>query len=56
MLLVEHDMGMVMEIADRILVLDFGVPIATRHARARSRPTSASSAPTSAPEEEAVAA
>ena len=28
-LLVEHDMGMVMEVADRILVLDFGVPIAT---------------------------
>jgi branched-chain amino acid transport system ATP-binding protein len=26
--LVEHDMGMVMEVADRILVLDFGVPIA----------------------------
>ena len=27
-LLVEHDMGMVMQVADRILVLDFGVPIA----------------------------
>jgi branched-chain amino acid transport system ATP-binding protein len=27
-LLVEHDMGMVMELADRVLVLDFGVPIA----------------------------
>ena len=27
-LLVEHDMGMVMNVADRILVLDFGVPIA----------------------------
>jgi branched-chain amino acid transport system ATP-binding protein len=26
--LVEHDMGMVMQVADRILVLDFGVPIA----------------------------
>jgi branched-chain amino acid transport system ATP-binding protein len=26
--LVEHDMGMVMEVADRILVLDFGAPIA----------------------------
>ncbi len=29
MVLVEHDMGLVMDIADRILVLDFGVPIAT---------------------------
>jgi branched-chain amino acid transport system ATP-binding protein len=28
MLLVEHDMGLVMDIADRVLVLDFGVPIA----------------------------
>ena len=28
LLLVEHDMGMVMRVADRILVLDFGVPIA----------------------------
>jgi branched-chain amino acid transport system ATP-binding protein len=27
--MVEHDMGLVMDIADRILVLDFGVPIAT---------------------------
>jgi branched-chain amino acid transport system ATP-binding protein len=27
-LLVEHDMAMVMEAADRVLVLDFGVPIA----------------------------
>jgi branched-chain amino acid transport system ATP-binding protein len=27
-LLVEHDMAMVMEVADRVLVLDFGVPIA----------------------------
>jgi branched-chain amino acid transport system ATP-binding protein len=27
-LLVEHDMGMVMGVADRILVLDFGIPIA----------------------------
>jgi branched-chain amino acid transport system ATP-binding protein len=27
-LLVEHDMGMVMQVADRVLVLDFGVPIA----------------------------
>jgi branched-chain amino acid transport system ATP-binding protein len=27
-LLVEHDMGMVMDVADRILVLDFGAPIA----------------------------
>jgi branched-chain amino acid transport system ATP-binding protein len=27
-LLVEHDMGMVMQVADRVLVLDFGTPIA----------------------------
>ncbi|HDL41999.1 MAG TPA: ABC transporter ATP-binding protein, partial [Actinobacteria bacterium] len=27
-ILVEHDMGLVMDIADRILVLDFGTPIA----------------------------
>ena len=27
-LLVEHDMGMVMQVADRVLVLDFGAPIA----------------------------
>jgi branched-chain amino acid transport system ATP-binding protein len=27
-LLVEHDMAMVMELADRVLVLDFGEPIA----------------------------
>jgi branched-chain amino acid transport system ATP-binding protein len=29
MVLVEHDMGLVMDIADRIMVLDFGTPIAT---------------------------
>ena len=29
MILVEHDMHMVMDIADRVMVLDFGVPIAT---------------------------
>ncbi len=29
MILVEHDMGLVMDIADRIMVLDFGQPIAT---------------------------
>jgi branched-chain amino acid transport system ATP-binding protein len=28
MILVEHDMGLVMDIADRILVLDFGQVIA----------------------------
>ncbi|MET0728840.1 MAG: ABC transporter ATP-binding protein [Acidimicrobiales bacterium] len=29
MILVEHDMHMVMDLADRVMVLDFGVPIAT---------------------------
>ena len=29
MILVEHDMGLVMDIADRVMVLDFGVVIAT---------------------------
>jgi branched-chain amino acid transport system ATP-binding protein len=29
MVLIEHDMAMVMGIADRVMVLDFGVPIAT---------------------------
>lgn len=29
MILVEHDMRMVMDLADRVMVLDFGVPIAT---------------------------
>jgi branched-chain amino acid transport system ATP-binding protein len=29
MILVEHDMGLVMDLADRVMVLDFGVPIAT---------------------------
>jgi branched-chain amino acid transport system ATP-binding protein len=28
MVLVEHDMGVVMDLADRVLVLDFGIPIA----------------------------
>jgi branched-chain amino acid transport system ATP-binding protein len=28
MILVEHDMGLVMDLADRVLVLDFGKPIA----------------------------
>ncbi|MFI0444231.1 ABC transporter ATP-binding protein [Actinomadura sp. 6N118] len=28
MILVEHDMGLVMDLADRVLVVDFGVPIA----------------------------
>jgi branched-chain amino acid transport system ATP-binding protein len=26
--LVEHDMGLVMDLADRVLVLDFGTPVA----------------------------
>jgi len=29
MVLVEHDMHMVMDLADRVMVLDFGVAIAT---------------------------
>ncbi|MQA09062.1 MAG: ATP-binding cassette domain-containing protein [Pseudonocardiaceae bacterium] len=29
MILVEHDMGMVMDLADRVLVMDFGSPITT---------------------------
>jgi branched-chain amino acid transport system ATP-binding protein len=29
MILVEHDMGLVMDLADRVLVVDFGEPIAT---------------------------
>ena len=29
MILVEHDMHLVMDLADRVLALDFGVPIAT---------------------------
>ena len=29
MIMVEHDMGLVMDIADRVMVLDFGTPIAT---------------------------
>jgi branched-chain amino acid transport system ATP-binding protein len=28
MILVEHDMGVVMDLADRVLVVDFGQPIA----------------------------
>jgi branched-chain amino acid transport system ATP-binding protein len=28
-ILVEHDMHMVMDIADRVMALDFGVPLAT---------------------------
>jgi branched-chain amino acid transport system ATP-binding protein len=29
MIMIEHDMGLVMDLADRVMVLDFGVPIAT---------------------------
>jgi branched-chain amino acid transport system ATP-binding protein len=28
-LMVEHDMGLVMDLADRVMVVDFGVPITT---------------------------
>ena len=36
-LLVEHDMGLVMDIADRVLVLDFGVKIAEGTGRGAAR-------------------
>ena len=29
MIMVEHDMGLVMDLADRVLVVDFGSPVAT---------------------------
>ena len=29
MIMVEHDMGLVMDLADRIMVVDFGLPIPT---------------------------
>jgi branched-chain amino acid transport system ATP-binding protein len=29
MVMVEHDMGVVMDLADRVMVVDFGVPITT---------------------------
>ena len=29
MIMVEHDMGLVMDLADRVMVLDFGTPITT---------------------------
>jgi branched-chain amino acid transport system ATP-binding protein len=29
MIMVEHDMGLVMDLADRVMVVDFGVPITT---------------------------
>ena len=47
MILVEHEMQMVMDLADRVMALDFGRAIATG-VPTRSRPTSASSRPTSA--------
>jgi branched-chain amino acid transport system ATP-binding protein len=28
-IMVEHDMGLVMDLADRVMVVDFGVPITT---------------------------
>jgi branched-chain amino acid transport system ATP-binding protein len=37
MVLVEHDMGVVMDLADRVLVLDFGVPVACDTPRAVQR-------------------
>jgi branched-chain amino acid transport system ATP-binding protein len=29
LIMVEHDMGLVMDLADRVMVVDFGVPITT---------------------------
>ena len=29
MIMVEHDMGLVMDLADRVMVIDFGTPITT---------------------------
>ena len=46
-LLVEHHMDLVMSVCDRIVVLNFGQVIASRHTRGRSGPTPPSSAPTS---------
>ena len=39
-------MGLVMDLADRVMVVDFGVPIAIGHARRRSSATQTSSGPT----------
>ncbi|TIC83549.1 ABC transporter ATP-binding protein [Nocardioides sp. GY 10113] len=39
MIMVEHDMGLVMDIADRVMVVDFGTPVATgRPAEVQSNP------------------
>jgi branched-chain amino acid transport system ATP-binding protein len=46
MILVEHDMGLVMDLADRVMVMDFGRRIATRRTPRRSSPTPRSSRPT----------
>jgi branched-chain amino acid transport system ATP-binding protein len=46
MILVEHDMGLVMDLADRVMVIDFGTPLATG-VPPRCSATPTSSAPTS---------
>jgi branched-chain amino acid transport system ATP-binding protein len=38
MILVEHDMGLVMDLADRVMVLDFGQPIALGPAEVQRDP------------------
>ena len=47
MILVEHDMHMVMDIADRVMVLDFGQVDRHRASPTRCRATPRSSRPTS---------
>ena len=38
-ILIEHDMGVVMDISDRVAVLDMGTEDRRGHARTRSAPT-----------------
>ncbi len=45
-ILVEHEMHLVMDLADRVMAMDFGKPLATGTARPRCRRTRRSSRPT----------